>query len=538
MNKNIKFIVVIGVIIAIFAIFLIAKQSSQKPASVTSAMKEYQIQPSNQSISSLPEVQDSKIVELKNGDTYNLTASIVKKNINGTEIKALAYNGMVPGPTIKVQQNSEVTIHFTNNTDVATTLHSHGIRLDNAFDGVPDVTQKEVVIGQSFDYKIKFPDPGLYWYHPHIREDYTQSSGLYGNYLVVSNDKNYWSPVNQEQILALSDILTDGGNVVGFDSQMVNHTLMGRYGNNLLVNGNSNYNLQVDKGSVVRFYLTNVANVRPFKIAIHGIKLKLVGGDNGKYEQEQWVDSVTLTPSERVIVEAKFDGTGPYTIENATPNKNYSLGTIVVSNQAVQISYAEQFKTLRANQDTISSIDPLRQYFDKQPDKNLNLTLSMNMGGMSGQHMMGNGMMMGNGNMMMGEASSDGIEWEDTMSMMSANSNTQNIQWKITDQNTGKSNGDIDWKFKVGDKVKIKITNDKTSMHPMQHPIHFHGQRFLILTSNGVKNTDLVWKDTVLIPSGVTTEILVDMGNPGTWMAHCHIAEHLQDGMMFQYKVE
>jgi hypothetical protein len=77
MNKNIKFIVVIGVIIAIFAIFLIAKQSSQKPASVTSAMKEYQIQPSNQSISSLPEVQDSKIVELKNGDTYNLTASIV-----------------------------------------------------------------------------------------------------------------------------------------------------------------------------------------------------------------------------------------------------------------------------------------------------------------------------------------------------------------------------------------------------------------------------------------------------------------------------
>jgi FtsP/CotA-like multicopper oxidase with cupredoxin domain len=147
-------------------------------------------------------------------------------------------------------------------------------------------------------------------------------------------------------------------------------------------------------------------------------------------------------------------------------------------------------------------------------------------------------MMMGNGNMMMGEASSDGIEWEDTMSMMSANSNTQNIQWKITDQNTGKSNGDIDWKFKVGDKVKIKITNDKTSMHPMQHPIHFHGQRFLILTSNGVKNTDLVWKDTVLIPSGVTTEILVDMGNPGTWMAHCHIAEHLQDGMMFQYKVE
>ena len=74
-------------------------------------------------------------------------------------------------------------------------------------------------------------------------------------------------------------------------------------------------------------------------------------------------------------------------------------------------------------------------------------------------------------------------------------------------------------------------------MHAMQHPIHFHGQRFLVLTTNGVKNDNLVWKDTTLIQKGDTVEILVDMENPGNWMAHCHIAEHLESGMMFNFRV-
>jgi len=92
--------------------------------------------------------------------------------------------------------------------------------------------------------------------------------------------------------------------------------------------------------------------------------------------------------------------------------------------------------------------------------------------------------------------------------------------------------------FKVGDKVKIKITNDPKSMHPMQHPIHFHGQRFLVLSTNGKQNDNLVWKDTTLIQNGDTVEILVEMTNPGEWMAHCHIAEHLEASMMFGFKVK
>ena len=128
----------------------------------------------------LTEATSAQVVNLKNGETYNLTASIVKKSIAGNEVKMLAYNGSIPGPVIKVPKGAEVTINFTNNTDVPTTIHSHGVRVDNTFDGVPDVTQKEVGVGQSFSYKIKFPDEGVYWYHPHIREDYAQELGLNG----------------------------------------------------------------------------------------------------------------------------------------------------------------------------------------------------------------------------------------------------------------------------------------------------------------------------------------------------------------------
>ena len=157
------------------------------------------------------------------------------------------------------------------------------------------------------------------------------------------------------------------------------------------------------------------------------------------------------------------------------------------------------------------------------------------MGGM--QHMMPDGTMMGGsmGNMMSG--SSDGIEWEDAMPMM-GNLTTDTVKWQLVDQDTGKVNSDINWSFAKGTPVKIEIYNDPNSVHPMQHPIHFHGNRFLVVSRNGVPQTDLAWKDTVLVKSGETVDIVLDTSNPGTWMAHCHTAEHLQDGMMFTYTVQ
>jgi suppressor of ftsI len=490
----------------------------------------------SQSTTGLAEANASETVELKNGDTFNLTASIVKKKIGNSEVKMLAYNGSVPGPVIKVQQGSEIIVNLTNKTDVATTIHPHGVRVENAFDGVPDVTQKVVEIGDTFAYKLKFPDPGLYWYHPHFRQDYSQDAGLYGAFLVEPSDPNYWSRVNREEVLMVDDVLMENGQLAAYDKNKVDHALMGRFGNTMLVNGDTEYKLDAKQGEVVRFYINNAANTRTFNLSIPNARIKLVGSDSEKYEKETFVDNVIIAPSERAVVEVLFEKPGKFALQHKTPDKTYTMGTISVTSESVAQSYAKEFAALRINKDIAVSIDPLRGLFGKTPDKKLSLTVetegmmeNMNSGG----HMMPDGSMMG-GQMSDG----DKIEWEDNMAMMNVNSTPDNTKWKMVDRNTNKANMDIDWKFKVGDKVKVSIFNDPKSMHPMQHPIHFHGQRFLVLSTNGVANTNLVWKDTTLVQTGDTVEILIDMSNPGKWLAHCHISEHPEAGMMIPFTVE
>ena len=129
------------------------------------------------------------------------------------------------------------------------------------------------------------------------------------------------------------------------------------------------------------------------------------------------------------------------------------------------------------------------------------------------------------------------MEWEDDMFMMNSMSNSDNTKWVIRDAKTGKENDDLVYKVVVGDIKKIRIYNDPNSMHPMQHPMHLHGQRFLILSQDGVPNENLVWKDTVLVSKGSTVDILVDFSNPGQWLLHCHISEHMESGMMTSFSV-
>ena len=131
----------------------------------------------------------------------------------------------------------------------------------------------------------------------------------------------------------------------------------------------------------------------------------------------------------------------------------------------------------------------------------------------------------------------DWIEWEDTEPRFNKNTKTNDFTWILKDTSTGKKNKDMDLNFKVGDKVKIRLFNDGSISNPSQHPIHFHGQRFLVLEKDGVKLENLVWKDTVLVPIGSYVDILLDITNPGEWMAHCHISEHLTSGMMMFFNV-
>jgi uncharacterized cupredoxin-like copper-binding protein len=113
-----------------------------------------------------------------------------------------------------------------------------------------------------------------------------------------------------------------------------------------------------------------------------------------------------------------------------------------------------------------------------------------------------------------------------------------NMHWNLVDRDTGAVNHAIDWQFRVGDQVKLRLVNEMDSDHPMHHPFHIHGaRRLVILARDGVAEESLVWKDTVLVPTGETVDILLDVTNTGRWMAHCHIAEHHESGMMFSFNV-
>jgi FtsP/CotA-like multicopper oxidase with cupredoxin domain len=135
-------------------------------------------------------------------------------------------------------------------------------------------------------------------------------------------------------------------------------------------------------------------------------------------------------------------------------------------------------------------------------------------------------------------AAAGGIEWEDDMVDVNRMTTPANMRWNIVDRDTGAENAAIDWRFRVGDQVKIRLLNEMAGDHPMHHPFHVHGAgRFLILSRDGMPEQNLVWKDTVLVRTGETVDILLDVTNVGRWMAHCHIAEHHESGMMFSFEV-
>src|SRR3954453_7178436 len=162
----------------------------------------------------LPEARRSEVVELADGDEFDLRIAPVAKQIGEDTVRMLGYNGSIPGPTLKVKEGSTIVVHAENQGDVEATVHWHGLRLENRYDGTHQ-TQQPMAVGEKFTAEVSFPDPGVYWYHPHIREDYGQEMGLYGNVVVEPADADYWPPANREVPIVLDDVLLDEEGAVG-----------------------------------------------------------------------------------------------------------------------------------------------------------------------------------------------------------------------------------------------------------------------------------------------------------------------------------
>ncbi len=477
-------------------------------------------------VSGLDAVRPMPALGLKDGDTLRLSAGPVKKVIHGKETRMLAYNGSIPGPLVKVPQGATITVLLQNHTGLATSLHSHGVRMASAFDGGLDTISD----GAAGTYTLHFPDPGIYWYHSHEREDYSLELGMYGNYLVAPRDTGVWKPVDREIVLIVNDILTDSAGIKPYRKDGADYAMMGRFGNVFLVNGDTACTLDVKRNEVIRFFLTNACNARVLAISLrNGGTLKVVGSDNGPYEAPRLGQWEYVAPGERSVFEAYFNDAGEDSIMHVTPTRAFGLAKIRVSADSATSGLHRYFQNYDTNAHAIASIDSFRADFEKPVDKEL--LLSVRMAGMIG--------MAGVAKTAAAQHDPNGMEWEDHMGGANELSTSENTTWIIRDVKTGLENHDIHWTFKQGDRVKIRIYNDSTSMHPMPHPIHFHGQRFLVTSSNELPNgVELGWKDTYLVGRGERTEILLDASNPGEWMAHCHIAEHLEASMMFHYTVE
>src|SRR3954464_13969802 len=319
---------------------------------------------------------DPQTLEIPDGGAVDLRIGPVKKQLGDATVRMLGYNGSVPGPPPKVAQGSEVTVRVENRGDLEATVHWHGLRLDNRYDGTHE-TQRPMEIGESFEYRLQFPDEGLYWFHPHIRQDYGQEMGLSGTILVVPDAPGYWAPAHRELVVTLDDILIEDGQVAPFSPAETTYAAMGRFGNQLLVNGEPSLSLDADGGEVVRLYLVNTANTRVFNVAVRGARMKLVGGDSGRCEREELVESVVLAPSERAVVEVRFDAAGEAALEHVTPERTYPPAAITVGDGAVDPGPTAAFDTLRVNPEMVAERHRIAPYRDREPDKTIAFVAEM-----------------------------------------------------------------------------------------------------------------------------------------------------------------
>jgi FtsP/CotA-like multicopper oxidase with cupredoxin domain len=290
---------------------------------------------------------------------------------------------------------------------------------------------------------------------------------------------------------------------------------------------------------VIRLYLTNVSNTRTFNLVVEGAEVQVVGSDVGMFEWRVPVESIVIAPAERYVVDIRYRESGEFVMLNAVQALDHisatyfaavdTLGTVVVdaSTTADLGMGASRDLTRRVrNESATRDLASVRVHAAREVDHRLELTLRVSdLPAVTEQLMRADRMYF------------SPVEWEGTMPMMNWASTSGQVEWILRDPDTGKENMEIDWRFSVGEVIRLRVVNDRDAFHAMQHPLHIHGQRFVVLEQDGRRNENLVWKDTVLLPAGSTTDLLLELSNPGVWMVHCHIAEHLESGMKAIFEV-
>ena len=408
-----------------------------------------------------------------------------------------AYNGVVPGPEIRVRQGDRIRLTMQNALPDDTTIHCHGIRLPNAMDGVPHLTQHPIAPGQSFVYEFDVPDAGTYWYHPHVRSAEQVGRGLSGALIVEERE-----PIRVDRDVAwvLSDwrLLRDA-QISGDFRNMHDMSHNGRVGNTVTVNGRVPDTFGVRAGERIRLRLINSASARVFGLSFAGHRAVVIALDGHAVEPHEPAGSrVVIGPGMRIDVIVDMIG---------KPGERFGI----VDDFYRGLSYRLI--------DLVYGPDPLRE---KPPDSAIgsapNTMPEPDIPSAVRHEIIFNGGMMGQ--MMMRER---GIGGGDMMEMMHSGK-----MWFINGVATTGHMMDPMLALERGKSYVLAMSNETAWWHPM----HLHGHAFRVISRNGAPTRYREWQDTVLMQPREKVEVAFVADNPGDWMFHCHILEHQESGMM------
>ena len=406
------------------------------------------------------------------------------------------YNGSVPGPILRAKVGDTLRIRFRNELTQPTSIHWHGIRIDNAMDGVSHLTQEPVQPGEMFEYEFEVPDAGTYWYHAHNKSWEEVARGLYGALIV--DEPEPLVPEGADITLVLDDWRLDKQG--RFDAaslgQMMDWSHGGRLGNFITVNGEQKPSVPVPMGHWLRLRLINAANARIMEIDPNRFGAEIIAYDGQPIGEAQRLNYTPflLGPAQRVDLLVKFDQLGEVLLEEIS-GKPYIFATLDVRESGV---LANEKPTL----------PPAAL---PTPDLNNALEFDLLMeGGAMGQM----GQLIYNGRV---QTRADFM------------SNKQ--VWGFN----GVANIAQEPFFAVqkGQSVVLNVTNRTRFPHAM----HTHGHHFKIIERNGSNDIEQLWRDTFIIGPNGTTRIAFVADNPGKWLFHCHMLEHAAAGMSTWFKV-
>jgi FtsP/CotA-like multicopper oxidase with cupredoxin domain len=407
-----------------------------------------------------------------------------------------AYNAMVPGPEIRIRQGDRLRITVQNGLAEDTTLHCHGIRLPNAMDGVPHLTQKPIAPAQSFVYEFDVPDAGTYWYHPHINSAEQVGRGLSGPLIIEEREP---IKVDRDVIWVLSDwrLLPDAQISNDFRS-MHDMAHNGRVGNTVTVNGRVPETFTARSGERIRLRLINAAGARIFGLTFAGHRPRIIAYDGQPVEPHDPVDGRVILGT-AMRIDLILDMTGKpgerfQVIDNFYRGLQYRLLDLVYGDQVLRETLLDDSVALPAN--TVPEPDA------SQAERH---EIVLNGGMMGGMMMRGRGMGSGMMDMMR-----SGKIW-----FINGVAHLGHVHEPMLTLRRGRS-------------CVLVMKNETAWWHPM----HLHGHAFRVMSRNGKPTQYREWQDTVLMAPREKVDVAFVADNPGDWMFHCHILGHQESGMM------